>query len=446
MSASRKPRTIVSVTPYVRPDGAKRCKVEIEDGGKVTTVALHDLTRPELGAAARKLFPNIPGNVWFRMDTPTVQGLIRDNDEAAARAAVEDKGAGNPAPKAPAGDAPATPQERPHAVEEAAENALGANAKTPAEQLADLLGQLATGPDLDAIKAEIRANADATKAELSGLVDEAKATIQKAANEVRITRIAVVLPDGERQLPKLHHFQLPKLIAVISAGCHAFLVGPAGTGKSVAGEQAAEVTGRGFEAISFGPTTPTSKLFGFNDANGNFQDTGLHRAFTGGKVFLGDEMDNGHPGLLAEQNQFLANRYCAFANGMAERHADFVYIATGNTYGKGGDRLFVGRNQLDAATLDRFVFIEWMVDENIEEQAALANSTTESAPACREWIQTVRRVRSQVADQKLQMVVSPRASIDGCKLITTGCFTRDEVIASVLFKGAGESITSKLKV
>lgn len=443
MSASRKPRSIVSVTPYVRPDGAKRCKVEVEDDGSTITVALHNLTRPELGAAARMVFPNIPGNVWFRLDSTTVQGLIRDNDEAAARQVIEAKNGS--AVKAPTPDAPA-PQERPHAVEEAAENALGATEKTPAEQLADLLGKLASGPDLDALKAEIKADGDAAKSELSDLVSEAKAAIQKAADEVRITRVAVVLPDGERQLPKLHHFQLPKLVAVLSTGAHAFLVGPAGTGKSVAGEQAAEVLNRGFEAISFGPTTPTSKLFGFIDANGRFNDTPLHRAFVGGKVFLGDEMDNGHPGLLAEQNQFLANRYCAFANGMAERHADFVYVATGNTYGKGGDRLFVGRNQLDAATLDRFVFIEWMVDENIEEQAALAHSTTESAPACREWIQTVRRVRAQVADQKLQMVVSPRSSIDGCKLITTGCFTRDEVIASVLFKGAGDSITAKLKV
>jgi hypothetical protein len=438
----------------VNSQGAQRCVVEVEDDGNVIKVALHDLTQPELQRAAKLAFPNIPANVWIRFDSAFTQGLIRSGDEAAAKTAVEARIAakkaekdGTPAP-APTPDVPAPVERHPDfvVVETGGTQGNGGESKSKAEQLADLLGDLAKPADIEALKAELQATADAQQAALADLVTEAKAAIQQAADEVRITRIAVVLPDGERQLPKLHHFQLPKLVAAVASGRNVFLVGEAGTGKSFAGEQVSEVLSTPFESISFGPTTPTSKLFGFNDANGNFQGTGLHRTYEGGGIFLGDEMDNGHPGLLAEQNQFLSNGYCAFANGMVRKNTGFRYIATGNTYGKGGNRLFVGRNQLDAATLDRFFFMEWLVDEAIEEHAALALSTNESAPAVREWLALVRRVRAQVSDLKLQMVVSPRSSIDGAALITTGAFTRDEIIDGCLLKGAGESITSKLTI
>lgn len=87
-----------------------------------------------------------------------------------------------------------------------------------------------------------------------------------------------------------------------------------------------------------------------------------------------DELDNGHPGLLTELNQALALDICAFPDGMVVRHARFRFVTTGNTYGTGGGRQYVGRQALDAATLDRLVTIDVPVDENLETRLALAHA------------------------------------------------------------------------
>ena len=47
-----------------------------------------------------------------------------------------------------------------------------------------------------------------------------------------------------------------------------------------------------------------------------------------------------------------------------------MFIAAGNTTGAGADMKFVGRNQLDGATLDRFVFVFWEYDEDFEVHVA----------------------------------------------------------------------------
>lgn len=215
------------------------------------------------------------------------------------------------------------------------------------------------------------------------------------------------------------HKQLPLVLQCLEADVNVFLVGPAGTGKSTLARQAAEVTGRGFSAISFGPTTPTSKLFGYGDANGNHVRTPLRECWDAGDLFLGDELDNGHAGLTAELNQLLANGHAAFSDGVHERHPGFRFIATGNTFGKGGDRLFVGRNQLDAATLDRFVTIPVEVDEDLERQLALSQCPSHPEEAAA-WLAEVVEYRNRASELRLPLVISPRASIDGCKLLQAG--------------------------
>jgi hypothetical protein len=56
-----------------------------------------------------------------------------------------------------------------------------------------------------------------------------------------------------------------------------------------------------------GPTTSKADLFGFIDANGVYRETGLVRAAQNGGVFLGDELDAGHAGVVTGLNMVLAN-------------------------------------------------------------------------------------------------------------------------------------------
>lgn len=320
------------------------------------------------------------------------------------------------------------------------------NASEALEALKQLAESLAPKIDEDAIRAIV------DSAIGNGLSDERiKALISASITTVRHE---IVINNETIELPKTHHHLLPAILKRLAAGIpgkrlNLFLPGPAGSGKSTVVMQAAELIGANFASMSLGPTTPTSKFFGFVDANGRFVETDFYRIYTQGGVFLIDEMDNGHPGLLAELNQALANPTCAFANGMAPKHLEFRCCATGNTFGTGPSRTFSGRNILDFATLDRFVIKEFPIDEAMERNAAMAFSTEDNAHVVARYIALVQSVRAKVAaannGQGLPIIVSPRASIDGAMMLS-GDIPVAEVIEERLIPGMVEDTRRQLDV
>jgi MoxR-like ATPase len=250
--------------------------------------------------------------------------------------------------------------------------------------------------------------------------DEATRVVAAAVAETVPSVVEVRVADAEPIRVSGHtHSVLPDVLLALGAGCHVLLVGPAGTGKSMMAQQAAEAFGQEFHALSLGPTTPMSKIFGYYDAHGNYHGTPFRRAFEHGGLMLLDELDSGHPGLLAELNQALSILSCAFADGMIAAAPEFRLIATANTYGTGGDRQYVGRQTLDAATLDRFVVIDVPVDEDLEERIALAHAPSRPVDA-RQVIEEVRRLRATAAEKRLPVMFSPRAAIDSAKLLEAG--------------------------
>ncbi|MFI7672521.1 AAA family ATPase [Actinophytocola sp. NPDC049390] len=287
-----------------------------------------------------------------------------------------------------------------------------------------------------------KANAalDAARTEVVELAREAA---EKAAAEYVPRPVEVRLPNGEHnRVTGYTHEVLPELLLALGARCHVLLVGPAGTGKSMLATHAAEALGLPLQAISLGPTTPMSKVFGYYDAHGNYHDTPFRRAFEHGGVMLLDELDNGHPGLLAELNQALALGVCAFADGMVSAHPDFRLVATGNTYGSGGDRRYVGRQALDAATLDRFVTMEVPVDEQLEERVALGLAPAKKR-LVRQLLTEVRRLREVATDKQLPVMFSPRVSYDGARLLAAGA-TYDQVVSWRVIRGLSDAHRSAL--
>ncbi|WKX10935.1 AAA family ATPase [Streptomyces sp. NL15-2K] len=250
--------------------------------------------------------------------------------------------------------------------------------------------------------------------------DEAvRAVLETVAEKVPpVVEVRVADADPVRVTGHTHAV-LPDVLLALGAGCHVLLVGPAGTGKSMMAQQAAEAFSQEFHALSLGPTTPMSKIFGYYDAHGTYHGTPFRSAFEHGGLMLLDELDSGHPGLLAELNQALSIRSCAFADGMVAAHPQFRLIATANTYGTGGDRQYVGRQALDAATLDRFVVIDVPVDEDLEERLALAHAPARQEDTLR-VIEKVRRLRATAAEKRLPVMFSPRAGIDAAKLLQAG--------------------------
>lgn len=241
--------------------------------------------------------------------------------------------------------------------------------------------------------------------------------------EVR-TPSKVVIKDG------LFHNQFPKLVRWVGSGNHVYLPGPPGTGKSHAAAQVAATLGWRFGSISLGPTTPESRLWGGKDANGNFHEpTFIELARfaaenpEAGSVFCMDEMDNGHPGVIATMNSAMANGWFTAPNGdVIETGSNFVIVAAANTYGTGPTAEFAGRNKLDAATLDRFLYLPWDTDLNVEEKLVYAHlaHVERGDDKAADWLDVWRAARANVADHGLKVFVTMRGAVNGAKLLAGG--------------------------
>lgn len=227
------------------------------------------------------------------------------------------------------------------------------------------------------------------------------------------------------------HFQFEKLLQILSAKLNVYLVGPAGSGKTTAAIICAKALDIPFHFT--GAIASEFKLTGFINAQGQIVSTEFRKAYETGGLFLFDEIDASYPQAVLAFNAALANDYMDFPDKRIPRHNDFYCIAAANTFGQGADRQYIGRNQLDAASLDRFVYIDWKFDENLERELA-ANDA---------WVDFVQEVRKTIADLKIRHVVSPRASIFGSKLLAKG-IERKEVEKSVIWKGLDISTISTI--
>lgn len=257
---------------------------------------------------------------------------------------------------------------------------------------------------------------------------------EQLADANKVKEIVVKKAEtGEKTNVGKQHYQFELLLAVIAARVNSLLVGPAGSGKTSAANNVAKALNLPFYSISVGMQTTKTEFFGYMDATGKYVKTLFRTAFEHGGVFLLDEMDAGNANVITAINQALANGYCAFPDGMVTKHPDFVVVSSANTYGTGANREYVGRNQLDAATLDRFAVIDWNYDEKLE--AELCPNKL--------WLAFVHKCRRNANTHKIRTVVSPRASIMGAQLLAQG-INKEAVKQMLLYKGVNE--TEKVKL
>lgn len=383
-----------------------------------TTVGLAELSRAELCRVIKRIgsTPKDRRGVWKTNDE--ILSEIREligTDERSRSIANDRDGAPEPTPAPePVDAAEPTPMPTPAPVQPTQPTTSAAAAA--AQALIDALAAQQTQTlDVDQVRSIARDVAETVALEL---IDGA------------VRPVVIQIPDvGEFKIAEQTHRDFERVCRMVGVGVHPMLVGPAGTGKSTLAHQVANALQRPFGAISLHPQMAASQLFGFIDASGTYRGTPFRECYEQGGVFLFDEIDNGHPGVLAGINQALANGECAFADGMVKRHDDFVAIAAANTFGTGPNAQYVGRNQLDAATLDRFARVELLIDEKLE--TSLVRSVLEEEPA-HAWLTTVRAMRANVDRGALRVIVSPRTSIEGAKLIRAGFTPREAADAKVL--------------
>lgn len=240
-----------------------------------------------------------------------------------------------------------------------------------------------------------------------------------------IERKIITVVDGKKVPMKgIQHDKFETVLKFIANDEPVFLTGPAGSGKNVICKQVAEALGLKFYFTN--AVTQEYKLTGFTDAMGTYQPTQFYKAFTEGGVFMLDEMDASIPEVLVILNAAIANRYFDFPApiGYVEAHPDFRAIAAGNTTGHGADIEYVGRNQLDGASLDRFAVVRIDYSEAIENSVALGDM--ELADFCRDF-------RKSAAKAGLNIIVSYRAIGRLAKMVQI--LSLEEALETCLIKG-----------
>lgn len=204
------------------------------------------------------------------------------------------------------------------------------------------------------------------------------------------------------------HRLFETLLKMVQTGLNVWIAGPAGSGKTTAAKNVAKALEKKFHYT--GAVSDPFALLGFTDANGKTTRPAFREAFEHGGVFLFDEIDASDPNALAALHAAIENGVCAFPDTVVDRHADFILIASANTYGHGGTHEYVGRNKLDGATLDRYVVLEWCYDEDLELDTA-PNPT---------WTKRVQALRKRAAEKGLRILITPRASYQGGLLLAAG--------------------------
>ena len=251
------------------------------------------------------------------------------------------------------------------------------------------------------------------KSELDEFIEEKYGVLPK--------KIEVYTDTSHKQLQGIFHKDFEKICKLVNANIPVMLTGGAGAGKNYTLEQVAEALDLDFYFSN--AVNQEYKLTGFVDANGTYHETEFYKAFTKGGMFFLDEIDASSPECLVIMNSAIANKYFDFPTGRVKAHEDFRVVCAGNTYGTGADMVYVGRNMLDGATLDRFVVVPFDYDENVEKQLAYDM----------ELYEFIYNLRKAVNECNLRYIVSMRALINATKMLELG-MNKQEILKTAIIK------------
>jgi len=313
-------------------------------------------------------------------------------------------------------------------------------------------------------------------ASLKEQLQQAKEQLAEPKSGDRI--VEVILKDAKgvqlSSMKGLFHSQFENLISLASARMNIFVYGPTGCGKSYTCGQLAESLGLPFYFISctagmsegqlggrLNPSVPDAALLiaqykelikqkidpgaaatlASATTNGfSYVISEFVKAYENGGVFLLDEIDAADSNVLLLINAALANGHMAVPNRpntpYAKRHKDFICVAAANTVGTGSDRLYSGRNRLDASTLDRFQIGKIFMDYDPTVEKILCPDTV--------LYNHLALYRKRVRDNNLERAVSTRFMQDAFKMKSQCGWSLSQIDES-FFSGWKESEVKKVK-
>lgn len=231
------------------------------------------------------------------------------------------------------------------------------------------------------------------------------------------------------------HLMMPYLLYLMQLGEHVYLHdgpnGGPGSGKTTAALIAGRALGKRVGYISLTPTTFESRLYGYMDGRGKYVTTDFRECYEKGGRFIVDEGDNGSGNLYTSLNGALENSICGFPDKQVKRHPDFSVVMTGNTSGGGPNPQFPTRRPFDKAFAERFTFIPWDYDEQLERAIALSINK----PVAPIWHDYILKLRGYCRIHFPLISVSPRATFRGCKFMRDTVMPLNLILHGVIFKG-----------
>jgi len=302
-------------------------------------------------------------------------------------------------------------------------------------------------PLLD-LKAELELQEKIDKAlEENPVIKEVEKEVQTGSSSSSKSTVGIPTSDKKR-----HHYLLPLLKKAMAARCHTWLVGPAGSGKSTLAASAAAELKMPYAALSVCSQTTKTDFLGYLDAHGVYRSTSFRDIYENGGIFCLDEVDNGNANVLAVLNSSLSGEETLFPDKVVKKHKNFVVVSCANTFGLGSSISYVGRTQIDAATLDRFFFVEMPYDDGLEAHVAgfpgvsspKWNEGTGKVPTVESWLATVQKVRDLVAELGVKTIISPRATYNGIALIKQGV-PQQFLEKGLLYKSLSAETVAKIR-
>jgi cobaltochelatase CobS len=288
-----------------------------------------------------------------------------------------------------------------------------------------LAAQIAGAIDKARLSDKLRTEAlDIVRAEATRIIDESvPRAIELRLPPPKPTKLLSAEP---------RHKKFDQILRYLSRGRNVYIVGPAGTGKTKLGAQLADALDRKFFPIAQALTK--YDVSGYKSPTGEYIGTLLRDAIEFGGLALVDEGDTWAAAAMTFLNAPLANGYCAFPDKVIKVHEEFLCIVAANTYGRGADRKYVGRNPLDAASLNRFAFVEVDYDRQLEAQLFGRGP----------WVDYCWRVREAIDKLQIPHVVSMR-NIDFCVEAAACGDEIDEIASAGLWQGLAPDTIARIK-
>jgi energy-coupling factor transporter ATP-binding protein EcfA2 len=246
--------------------------------------------------------------------------------------------------------------------------------------------------------------------------------LEAAAAATTTTVVVTYTPrEGEPVKPArtfpLAHARLADALVYATAGHSIRLIGPSGCGKTVLMRQVAEALHKKLVTVSCAATMTVDDLMGWarpHGPTGEFtwiDGPALRARETPNCLLFLDEMDNLDPNALVGLNALLApdpvieiaGRWTKPRSTLA---SGFLSGSALNTFGRGSDRLYVGRFAQDEAALDRgrCATLELDYDKDLERKLFHGDWP--------DLLAAVWRIRDRASEMRLRRVISTRYMAD----------------------------------